>query len=129
MVEELDPYIEEEVRRLGIAVEGKKFIPIIGELNPEIVENSAVKAGILTGAASTPAKTASQPPKLPARRPQLCAGCPHVGTEYTLRKLGVRTRGPGGELSENDIVVTSDIGCYTLGVYPPLAALDPCACM
>jgi len=129
VVEELDPYIEEEVRRLGIAVEGKKLIPIIGELNPEIVENGAVKAGILKAAASSSAKTEPQPPKLPARRPQLCAGCPHVATEYTLRKLGVRTKVPGVELAQSEIIVTSDIGCYTLGVYPPLAALDTCACM
>ena len=128
VVEELDPYIEEEVRRLGIAVEGKKFIPIIGELNPEIVENGAVKAGILK-AASSSAKTEPPAPKLPARRPQLCAGCPHVATEYALRKLGVRTPGSNVELSKNDIIITSDIGCYTLGVYPPLAALDTCACM
>jgi indolepyruvate ferredoxin oxidoreductase alpha subunit len=129
VVEEIDPYLEDEVRRLGIAVEGKKFIPIIGELNPEIVENGAVKAGILKAATSTTAGTEAQPPRLPARRPQLCAGCPHVATEYALRKLGVRTQGSGVELSKNDIIVTSDIGCYTLGVYPPLAALDTCACM
>ena len=41
----------------------------------------------------------------------------------------MRTQGSGVELSKNDIIVTSDIGCYTLGVYPPLAALDTCACM
>ncbi|MFA5375435.1 MAG: indolepyruvate ferredoxin oxidoreductase subunit alpha [Dehalococcoidia bacterium] len=128
VVEEIDPYIENEIRQLGIAVEGKKFIPIIGELNPEIVENGAVKAGILKSASSS-AKTEPPTPKLPARRPQLCAGCPHVATEYALRKLGVRTVGSGVELSKNDIIVTSDIGCYTLGVYPPLAALDTCACM
>jgi len=127
VVEELDPYIEEEVRQLGIAVEGKKFIPIIGELNPEIVENGAVKASILKPPVST-STTETPPPKLPARRPQLCAGCPHVATEYALRKLGVRT--PSGvALSNSDIIATSDIGCYTLGVYPPLAALDTCACM
>ena len=129
VVEELDPYIEDEVRRLGIAVEGKKFIPIIGELNPEIVEGGAVKAGILKAADATPTRSDPPAPKLPARRPQLCAGCPHVATEYTLRKLGVRTKVPGVELAPSEIIVTSDIGCYTLGVYPPLAALDTCACM
>jgi indolepyruvate ferredoxin oxidoreductase alpha subunit len=129
VVEEIDPYIENEVRRLGIAVEGKKFIPIIGELNPEIVENGAVNAGILRPATPTAEKAEPQPVKLPARRPQLCAGCPHVATEYALRRLGVRTQGSGVEIGKNDIVVTSDIGCYTLGVYPPLAALDTCACM
>jgi len=129
VVEELDPYIEDEVRRLGIEVEGKSFIPIIGELNPEIVEKGAVDAGIIKPAAKQPSQSTTTPPQLPLRRPQLCAGCPHVATEYILRKLGFSPKGDGGELGKNEWVITSDIGCYTLGVYPPLAALDTCACM
>jgi indolepyruvate ferredoxin oxidoreductase alpha subunit len=126
VVEELDPFLEEEVRYLGIEVTGKAFIPIIGELNPEIVENAAMEAGILPPKSARQPK--SPPPQLPPRRPQLCAGCPHVATEYVLRKLGFQSGG-GKELKEGEFVVTSDIGCYTLGVYPPLAALDTCACM
>jgi len=129
VVEELDPYLEDEVRRLGIAVTGKEFIPIIGELNTEIVENGAIQAGILPALAKPSAESRPPAPQLPARRPQLCAGCPHVATESVLRKLGFHTAAPGKELEEGDLVVTSDIGCYTLGVYPPLAALDTCACM
>jgi indolepyruvate ferredoxin oxidoreductase alpha subunit len=129
VVEELDPYLEDEVRRLGIEVMGKEFIPIIGELNSEIVENGVIQAGILPASAKPSAESRPPVPQLPARRPQLCAGCPHVATESVLRKLGFHTATPGKELEEGELVVTSDIGCYTLGVYPPLAALDTCACM
>lgn len=132
VVEELDPYLEEEVRLLGIPVRGKEFIPIIGELNPEIVERGAVKAGLL------PAPSTAPPPpppslQLPPRRPQLCAGCPHVGPEFVLRRLAfdpkVRPSPEPRPMTEKEMVVTSDIGCYTLGVYEPLGALDTCACM
>ncbi len=129
VIEELDPYLEDAVRQLGIPVRGKDFIPIIGELNPEIVEQAAVKAGLLPAPAKPAAET-KPPPALPARRPQLCAGCPHVATEYVLRQIGFKA--PDAKerpLKKDEIVVTSDIGCYTLGVYPPLAALDTCACM
>ncbi len=129
VVEELDPYLEDEVRRLGIAVTGKEFIPIIGELDPEIVERGAIQAGLLqktSGPAPAPVSPATQ---LPARRPQLCAGCPHVAAEFVLRRLGFRSTSSGKELKEDEFIVTGDIGCYTLGVYPPLAALDTCACM
>ena len=129
VVEELDPYIEDEVRRMGIDVFGKDFIPIIGELNPEIVENGAVEASLIP-APQQPAKKPETPaPQLPLRRPQLCAGCPHVAAEYVLRKLGFKSAETGKELAADELIVTSDIGCYTLGVYPPLAALDTCACM
>jgi indolepyruvate ferredoxin oxidoreductase alpha subunit len=127
VVEELDPYLEEELRCLGIAVTGKDFIPIIGELTPEIVEQGAIKVGLLP-----PPKHIHKPaplPQLPARRPQLCAGCPHVGTEYILRQLCFKDSRIPGPIRDDEIIVTSDIGCYTLGVYPPLAALDTCACM
>jgi len=129
VVEELDPYLEDEVRRLGIAVTGKEFIPIIGELDPEIVERGAIQAGLLQKTSGPAPVPVSPAPQLPARRPQLCAGCPHVAAEFVLRRLGFRTTSPGKELKEDEFIVTSDIGCYTLGVYPPLAALDTCACM
>lgn len=128
VVEELDPYLEDELRCLGIPVTGKDFIPIIGELNAEIVEQGAIKAGILPAPKHAP-KPAAPAPQLPARRPQLCAGCPHVGTEYILRKLCFKDSKVPGPIKNDEIIVTSDIGCYTLGVYPPLAALDTCACM
>jgi indolepyruvate ferredoxin oxidoreductase alpha subunit len=129
VIEELDPFLEDEIRRLGIQVAGKEFIPIIGELNAEIVENAAVEAGILPSRPEPSRQPGSPAPQVPARRPQLCAGCPHVATEYVLRKLGFSSTGSGKELKKGELIVTSDIGCYTLGVYPPLAALDTCACM
>jgi indolepyruvate ferredoxin oxidoreductase, alpha subunit len=127
VVEELDPYLEEELRCLGIPITGKDFVPIIGELTPEILEQGAIKAGLLPAPKHVPKPAV--PPQLPARRPQLCAGCPHVGTEYILRKLCFKDSKVPGPIKEDEIIVTSDIGCYTLGVYPPLAALDTCACM
>jgi len=131
VVEEIDPYLEEEIRMLGIEVSGKDFIPRIGELNVEIVEAAAIKAGLIPKPTTT---VKDIPPiKLPPRRPQLCAGCPHVGPEIVLRNIARDPKAKSSAelrpLSENEMVVTSDIGCYTLGVYEPLGALDTCACM
>jgi len=139
VVEELDPYLEDEVRRLGIAVTGKEFIPIIGELNPEIVENGAIQAGILPAPLEPGSQSRPPAPQLPSRPPLLCAGCPHIATEFALRRLGFynpnladelpRERKIPAQLKKGGLVVTSDIGCYTLGAYAPLFALDTCACM
>ncbi|HUU63769.1 MAG TPA: indolepyruvate ferredoxin oxidoreductase subunit alpha [Dehalococcoidia bacterium] len=139
VVEELDPYLEDEVRRLGIAVTGKEFIPIIGELNPEIVEDGAIQAGLLSASPKPPPKSRRPAPQLPPRPPLLCAGCPHIATEFALRRLGFYNPNPNEELSlkrkipaqlkKGGLIATSDIGCYTLGVYAPLFALDTCACM
>jgi len=139
VVEELDPYLEDEVRRLGIAVTGKEFIPIIGELNPEIVENGAIQAGILPASPKPSPQSSPPAPQLPPRPPLLCAGCPHIATEFALRRLGFYNpnlteetpleRKIPAQLKKGGIIATSDIGCYTLGVYAPLFALDTCACM
>jgi indolepyruvate ferredoxin oxidoreductase alpha subunit len=139
VVEELDPYLEDEVRRLGIAVTGKEFIPIIGELNPEIVEDGAIQAGLLPSSPKPRPKSRRPAPQLPPRPPLLCAGCPHIATEYALRRLGFYNPNPNEDLSlkrkipaqlkKGGLIATSDIGCYTLGVYAPLFALDTCACM
>ena len=133
VVEELDPFLEEEIRCLGISVTGKDFIPIIGELDPETVEQGAIQADILPAAAKPARQSRSSVPQLPARRPQLCAGCPHVGAEFVLRKLGFHDSSSAkqipGQLEKDELIITSDIGCYTLGTYPPLSALDTCACM
>jgi len=73
------------------------------------------------------------------RPPLLCPGCPHTAASFALRRLGFyhalpQPEGPSrngvlGELKREGIIATSDIGCYTLAVYPPLLALDTCACM
>jgi len=139
IVEELDPYLEDEVRRLGIAVTGKEFIPIIGELNPEIVEDGAIQAGILPASPKPSHQSRPPAPQLPPRPPMLCAGCPHMATEFALRRLGFYNpnldqelpleRNIPAQLKKRGLIVTGDIGCYTLGVYAPLFALDTCACM
>jgi indolepyruvate ferredoxin oxidoreductase alpha subunit len=114
VIEELDPFIEEEIRLLGIPVEGKSIFPICGELDQQIVRESAIKAGLLPDSASV---STAQPDKgpLPPRPPVLCPGCPHRGVFHVTSKLG--------------LVVNSDIGCYTLGFLPPLGAGHTCGCM
>ncbi|MBN2398682.1 MAG: indolepyruvate ferredoxin oxidoreductase subunit alpha [Deltaproteobacteria bacterium] len=107
VVEELDPFIEEQVRAMGIEVAGKTVFPYTGEFNPGIVE-----AGI-RGAKTEGVDLPVRP--LPQRPPNLCPGCPHRGLFYVLGKLKV--------------FVTGDIGCYTLSFMKPLEGLDSCICM
>jgi indolepyruvate ferredoxin oxidoreductase alpha subunit len=114
VIEELDPFIEEAVRLMGIPVEGKSIFPITGELNPRIVRESAIQAGLLPATEHVPLPDIDVGP-LPARPPVLCPGCPHRGVFYVLNKLKVPVNG--------------DIGCYTLGLIPPLSAIHSCGCM
>jgi indolepyruvate ferredoxin oxidoreductase, alpha subunit len=107
VVEELDPFIEEQVRSLGIQITGKAAFPICGELNPGLVEKG------LTGSMTD--KLDEVPGSLPGRPPIMCPGCPH--------------RGIFSILSKHKLFVTGDIGCYTLGFLPPLSAIDTCVCM
>ncbi len=114
VIEELDPFIEEAVRLLGIPVEGKSIFPLVGEFDPRVVRDSALRAGLLPESARVPLPEVDAGP-LPARPPVLCPGCPHRGTFYILNKLKVPVNG--------------DIGCYTLGFIPPLSAMHSCGCM
>jgi indolepyruvate ferredoxin oxidoreductase alpha subunit len=104
VVEELDPFIEEQLRAAGIPTIGKAHFPLFGELTPALV---AAGLGL-----DTPTVT---PRDLPQRPPALCPSCPHRGVFWTLKRLG--------------LTVSGDIGCYTLGVTPPLMAIDSCVCM
>jgi len=114
VIEELDPFIEEAVRLLGIAVLGKEIFPITGEFDPRVVRENAVRVGLLPASASVPLPQVDIPP-LPPRPPVLCPGCPHRSTFYILNKLKVPVNG--------------DIGCYTLGLTPPLNAIHTTGCM
>ncbi|HID62410.1 MAG TPA: indolepyruvate ferredoxin oxidoreductase subunit alpha, partial [Anaerolineae bacterium] len=115
VIEELDPFIEEEIRLMGIPVEGKSIFPMIGEFNPRLVRQSAIEAGLLPSSAAVEVKQPELETPLPPRPPILCPGCPHRGVFLMTKKL--------------KMVVNGDIGCYTLGFLPPLSALHTCGCM
>ena len=118
IVEELDDILEEHVRALGIACEGRKpgpwgprpAVPGIGELSSDTL------APVLGKGSAAPSHIPSMNGKdLPARPPVLCPACPHRGIFFALGKF--------------DVVVTGDIGCYSLGVFPPLKRIDTVLCM
>ncbi len=109
IIEELDPFLEEQIRAMGIKVDGKNKLPIMGELNTDIVAKSF-------GLKDSTEKNA--PPDdvpIPARPPVLCPGCSHRGVFYVMKRL--------------KLTITGDIGCYTLAALPPLETMDTCLCM
>ena len=106
VVEELDPFIEEHVRQLGLEVEGKSIFSLLGEFSQNLV---AEKLGKKADCGKCLDEV------IPGRPPVMCPGCPHRGIFYTLKK--------------NKCNVLGDIGCYTLGAAAPLAAMDTTLCM
>lgn len=114
VIEELDPYLETHIKALGIECEGKKYIPAMYELNPQILARSLEQAELKPLDSSEPAL--KEPvPDLPKRPPLFCSGCPHRGFFYAANR--------------EKITVAGDIGCYTLGAIPPFQAMDTCVCM
>ena len=106
IVEELDTFIEAHCRSLGIDCVGKELFSCIDELSQNKVAArlaAAPEAGVKLSEA------------IPPRPPVMCAGCPHRGLFYTLKK--------------NKLTVLGDIGCYTLGAVAPLQAVDSVICM
>jgi indolepyruvate ferredoxin oxidoreductase alpha subunit len=112
VVEEVEPIVENELRAAGIAVHGKDILPKIGELAPEVLTPAVSR--LLSG--EPPAPPAALPATVFPRPPTLCASCPHMGVYYTLSQL-------------KNIIVSGDIGCYTLGAGHPWNALDTTICM
>ena len=106
VVEELDGVIETHCRSLGLAPEGKSLFPPLGELSQNIVRQQL-------GLAALCGEKLDE--EIPARPPVMCAGCPHRGLFYVLKK--------------NKLTVLGDIGCYTLGATAPLSAMDATICM
>ena len=106
IVEELDGFIEAHCRNLGIDCVGKEKFGCIDELMPLTVAAQLSEPW----AVGTKLEEA-----IPPRPPVMCAGCPHRGLFYTLKK--------------NKLTVLGDIGCYTLGAVAPLAAVDTVICM
>ena len=106
VLEELDPFMEEHCKQNGIEVIGKEAFTLQGEYSQSLIKQ------VILGETDAFTKTDLD---IPARPPVLCAGCPHRGLYYALKKLNV--------------TVSGDIGCYTLGALPPLGMVDTCVCM
>jgi indolepyruvate ferredoxin oxidoreductase, alpha subunit len=122
IVEELEPIIETEVRdlahRLGkmLPITGKSdFLPRFGEFSASIVEKGLLK---ILGMPLPQALDCVVEKELPVRPPNLCAGCPHRAAYFAVRRV-----------FGDDAVYSSDIGCYTLGILPPLRMADFLLCM
>ncbi len=113
VVEELDPFLEEHLKLMGLEVRGKDIFPILGEFSPSLVRSCAVEAGLIEAPEAPPEIKSSL--DRPMRPPMLCPGCGHRALFHVLREAGV--------------VVTGDIGCYTLAFAPPLSAMHTTGCM
>ncbi len=105
VIEEGNPFFEEQIRAMGIPAKGKEMFTIQGEYSANMIREA------FTG--ETPSHAPA--PEAAGRPPLMCAGCPHRGLFYILKKLKKTVMG--------------DIGCYTLGALPPTAAIDTCLCM
>lgn len=138
VVEELDPYLEEQMlqllgkARLPVGVYGKKngFFPVSGEYNVDTVIDSI--NNVLSELNETPRLSHALPavsreelPPLPIRAPTLCAGCMHRIVFYAFKKAAKKFKKDLG----SDMIFSGDIGCYTLGNAHPLNMVDTCLCM
>ncbi|MBQ7613847.1 MAG: indolepyruvate ferredoxin oxidoreductase subunit alpha [Butyrivibrio sp.] len=106
VVEELDPIIENHVKSLGLEVTGKDLLPVCDEFSQNLIAKAFGKET---------SESFALEETVPNRPPVMCAGCPHRGLFYTLKK--------------NNCTVLGDIGCYTLGAVPPLGAIEMTLCM
>ena len=107
VIEELEGFMEEQIKAAGIDCIGKALVSNMYELNPQRLKEMLF--GEKPVIRELPVKAVSRPPAL-------CPGCPHRGFFYTMSK-------------GKDFVVAGDIGCYTLGASAPLTAMDTCICM
>ena len=107
VVEELEPFIEEQIKKEQISVIGKNLFTIQGEYSVAMLKDK------IKGKTLKPLEKDIE--VLPARPPVLCPGCPHRGTYHVIKKMG--------------LTVCGDIGCYTLGALPPVSSIDACVCM
>lgn len=108
IIEENDPYIEDTVRMLGFDCKGKDILPKFGEMTPDIIRKYILH--------QENALIDIDDSSVVSRPPTLCAGCPHRGFFYQLAK-------------RKNVMVSGDIGCYTLGYAKPYSAMDTCICM
>jgi indolepyruvate ferredoxin oxidoreductase, alpha subunit len=107
VIEELEPFFEDHIKKMGIKVTGKEVLPLMGELSTKLIQDKML--GVK--------QEANEPlvENIPVRPPVMCPGCPHRGIHYVLNKLKLNA--------------TGDIGCYTLGALPPTESMDTCICM
>jgi indolepyruvate ferredoxin oxidoreductase alpha subunit len=112
VVEEGDPFWEEQIKALGLEVIGKEFFPLTDELSVEAVRAGAAKAGlpIPALAETSEAYQTAEVLKVPSRPPALCPGCPHRASFYAINK--------------QKLLVMGDIGCYSIGTLPPFSSMD-----
>lgn len=107
IIEELEPFFENQIKKLGIKVIGKDLLPVTGEYSASLIQEKIF--GIQSG------KPYDIEGNSPMRPPVMCPGCPHRGMFHILKKLKLN--------------VTGDIGCYTLGALSPTESMDTCVCM
>ncbi|MFZ3132266.1 MAG: indolepyruvate ferredoxin oxidoreductase subunit alpha [Desulfosporosinus sp.] len=107
VVEELEPFMENEIKKNGIKVIGKEFLPVMGELTAQLIKEK------LLGVKQEVNEPLME--NIPLRPPVMCPGCPHRGLHYVLSKLKLN--------------VIGDIGCYTLGANPPTESVNSVICM
>ncbi|MBL8435587.1 MAG: 4Fe-4S dicluster domain-containing protein [Zoogloea sp.] len=112
VVEETEPLLENELRAAGIPCEGKNLLPRLGELAPEVLRRgiARLRGDVVADAPVLP------PQQVFPRPPTMCVACPHLGIYYTLSQL-------------RNLIISGDIGCYTLGAGHPWNALDTCISM
>lgn len=107
VIEELEPFIENQLRKMGLNVKGKELLTVMGEYSASLIKEKVL------GQKANDTKTADEP--IPVRPPVMCPGCPHRGMFHVLKKL--------------KLIVSGDIGCYTLGALAPTESMDTCVCM
>lgn len=138
VVEELDPYLEEQALQLigrahlPVGVYGKKngFFPVSGEYNVDTVIDGVNRALAELGETSrlshaSPAVLREELPPLPVRAPTLCAGCMHRTVFYAFKQAAKQLK----KDTQVETIFSGDIGCYTLGNAHPLNMVDTCLCM
>lgn len=107
VIEELDSFVEDFCKSIGVDVIGKEIFTKLGEYNPQMIKKAVL------GVNDVDIIDVSE--EIPVRPPVMCPGCPHRGMYYILKKL--------------KLTVCGDIGCYTLGALAPLNSVDYCVCM
>ncbi len=107
IIEELEPFIQNQVTKMGIKAKGKELLSVMGEYSASLIKEKVL------GQSAPPVKASNEP--VPVRPPVMCPGCPHRGMFHVLKKLKLN--------------VSGDIGCYTLGALAPTEAMDTCVCM